>query len=485
MKRNSTYKSTPNDLASISLTSNLNNQLAPSSNNLTNNCSLQSSVQKLKQQQPKSVTSVDSLSVIDSNATLSTGNKFSFSKTPSNSTSSSNSNNQAHICLSMPLAKPSLNELKPQLSIESKMKTKSLIERRGSNNSLTLSLNTNKKKLQIINPSKECTTVEYLANQSSLMTINELIEISKNTNNIYNEFYLLPFNHSESCVPSSGIKNRYKTIVPNESTRVNLPILNNDPLSSYINANYIGGYKCEPKAYIAAQGPMSNTINDFWRMIWNDRIRCTVMITKLVERNKNKCELYFPEELAVPVEFNNITVTVIHINYFQDYERRQLKVVHKGETRFVHHYWYKGWPDHNLPKNPNSLLDLIKLVESDRKFDDGLGKGPVLVHCSAGVGRTGCFLALSIGIKQIDLNNLVDVVKIISHLRMDRGGMIQTLEQYEFIYQVLAYYCIYYKKYPFGSNLSISSSSNIQTPTSLNCVLRSPTISTAFSFNAQ
>ena len=190
MKRNSTYKSTPNDLASISLTSNLNNQLAPSSNNLTNNCSLQSSVQKLKQQQPKSVTSVDSLSVIDSNATLSTGNKFSFSKTPSNSTSSSNSNNQAHICLSMPLAKPSLNELKPQLSIESKMKTKSLIERRGSNNSLTLSLNTNKKKLQIINPSKECTTVEYLANQSSLMTINELIEISKNTNNIYNEFYV-------------------------------------------------------------------------------------------------------------------------------------------------------------------------------------------------------------------------------------------------------------------------------------------------------
>lgn len=86
----------------------------------------------------------------------------------------------------------------------------------------------------------------------------------------------------------------------------------------------------------------------------------------------------------------------------------------------IYHYWYKAWPDHTLPENPNVLLELIKLVESNRKFDDGLVKGPVLVHCSAGVGRTGCFLALSIGIKQIELNGLVDIVKIVSNLRIER-----------------------------------------------------------------
>ena len=108
---------------------------------------------------------------------------------------------------------------------------------------------------------------------------------------------------------------------------MSLPIKNNDPLSCYINANYITGYKSESKAYIAAQGPMSNTIDDFWRMIWNERVSSIVMITKLVERNKNKCELYFPADTAIAVDYNDIKVTVRHITYAQDYEIRQLQIV--------------------------------------------------------------------------------------------------------------------------------------------------------------
>ena len=84
------------------------------------------------------------------------------------------------------------------------------------------------------------------------------------------------------------------------------------------------------------------------------------------------------------------------------------------------HYWYTGWPDHNLPKNPNALVELIKQVELDRKYGDGQCKGPALVHCSAGVGRTGCFLALAIGIRQLDSHNLVDILKIVANLRIER-----------------------------------------------------------------
>jgi len=194
----------------------------------------------------------------------------------------------------------------------------------------------------------------------------------------------------------SGIKNRYKTIVPSKSscyfffveilknllshkfkinlkdelTRVKLPIRNNDPLSSYINANYMYGYQkknnegeeenlfrtpsmitaqkplitnpAQPSlhsmphhhnfnkkiapAYIASQGPMSNTINDFWLMVWNECVSCIVMITKLIERNKNKCELYIPEYMSQSNVYDQFVVTVKEINYFQDYEVRQLEV---------------------------------------------------------------------------------------------------------------------------------------------------------------
>ena len=107
-------------------------------------------------------------------------------------------------------------------------------------------------------------------------------------------------------------------------------------MSSYINANFISGYKNEPKSFIAAQGPMSNTIGDFWLMIWNENVSCIVMITKLIERNKNKCELYLPEDTLQSVEYDDIIITVKQINYYQDYEVRQLvvQVIKSFQKRF-------------------------------------------------------------------------------------------------------------------------------------------------------
>lgn len=118
----------------------------------------------------------------------------------------------------------------------------------------------------------------------------------------------------------------YYLIIKDEATRVNLPTVNNDPSTSYINANYISGYKCESKAYIAAQGPMSNTLDDFWRMVWSECVPCIVMNTKLVERNKNKCERYFPEMLDSPIYYGSVKVTVKQVTYFEDYDVRQLQI---------------------------------------------------------------------------------------------------------------------------------------------------------------
>lgn len=164
----------------------------------------------------------------------------------------------------------------------------------------------------------------------------------------------------------------------------------------------------------------------------------------------------------------------------------KFKFQKNNETRIIYHYWYTAWPDHNLPENPNALIQLIKQVESYRNYDDlNVNKSPILVHCSAGVGRTGCFLALAIGIKQLDVENLVDIVQIVCQLRVERGGMIQTLEQYEFIYQVLAYYCLYYKKIPLiSTSSSLSPSLSVSSPSSI-CLKSPNSTSSSFTFNTQ
>jgi protein tyrosine phosphatase len=111
-----------------------------------------------------------------------------------------------------------------------------------------------------------------------------------------------------------------------ELTRVRLPQRNFEPLSTYINANYINGYNDESRTYIATQGPMSNTLNDFWYMIWNERVRSVIMITRLKEKNKTKCDLYIPEKCNEPILYGNITVAVVNVTYKSDFEIRQLKI---------------------------------------------------------------------------------------------------------------------------------------------------------------
>ncbi|KAK3792491.1 hypothetical protein RRG08_057143 [Elysia crispata] len=321
-----------------------------------------------------------------------------------------------------------------------RVKAKGLLERRGSNASLTLDLN---QATEISRwegtPPKESTALEFLMSAGNRLSRRDLRNAVKHTKILYEEFWEIPMNHTEKvAVAGSGMKNRYKTIIPNEHSRVLLPDIDNDPLNSYINANYIRGYEGEPRAYIATQGPMAHTVMDFWRMIWLEQCPIIVMITKLKEKSKPKCENYLPEKWGV---FGEVEVIIDSIVPKRGYVLRHITLRCNGESRSIHHYWYTSWPDHKPPDSPHMLLDLIKEVELRRcSSSDLCPRGPVCVHCSAGIGRTGCFIAISIGIRQLREEHSVDTLGIVCAIRIDRGGMIQTHEQYDFVHQALAVY---------------------------------------------
>ncbi|CAH8558781.1 unnamed protein product [Schistosoma intercalatum] len=541
--------------------------------------------------------------------------------------------------------------------------------------------------------------LEQLINASLPLTYDQLkIKLRDNSTALFQEFWDIPMNHADKKeLPIPGIchKNRYQSILPNFSTRVILPVINNDITSSYINANYIKGYKSRPNAFIATQGVMPHTINDFWRMVWHSHAPTIVMITKLVENKEVKCELYLPDSsgeedvlsfvesqsfttsplfksdpctpdfdamnnntntatttttatttnnnnnplssvnivatnstqitsistnpllttlsspffsqsstlsyhcghsndqsdidttnISSPIStgsiiatteptgilssgidiskhlhdsgiasvddqssitdnsnviftnnnyknnnnmtdnqnsgklsndrginfyqsislpgtsktFGNINVSVLSLERHDGYIVRHLRLNCGTENREVIHFWYVAWPDHSSPEataSVRSLIELVQAVENCRKNASSSSKvkstdkseidsnntdedvnftyckkspdsqcfhassyrpklipslqkmeldqldhedAPIIVHCSAGLGRTGCFIALCIGCEQLEKEGMVDVLKIVSRMRLDRGGMVQSNEQYEFIHHVLAAY---------------------------------------------
>lgn len=336
-------------------------------------------------------------------------------------------------------APTSAHELKPCPSPFRMKSAAGLQERRGSNVSLVLDMSAlgavEPLNVTVVTP-REAAAREYLLSAGRPLTRHELREIINNTHNLHVEFAEIPMNFidpKELDIPNHGTKNRYKTILPNPHSRVILKSKNcNDLLGSYINANYIRGYLGDEKAFIATQGPMVNTVNDFWQMAWQEESPVIVMITKLKEKNE-KCVLYWPEKRGI---YGKVEVLVNSVRESENYTTRSLTLKCGNQTRSVQHYWYTSWPDHKTPDSAMPLLELMSEVESDRRASAAMG--PVIVHCSAGLGRTGCFIATTIGCKQLQLEGVVDVLSITCQLRADRGGMIQTGEQYEFVHHALS-----------------------------------------------
>ncbi|XP_048356747.1 receptor-type tyrosine-protein phosphatase R isoform X1 [Sphaerodactylus townsendi] len=334
-------------------------------------------------------------------------------------------------------------ELKPTLSASPspfKMKPVGLQERRGSNVSLTLDMSSlgSVEPFVVAPTPREKVAVEYLQSASRVLTKQQLQDTVASSHLLQTEFMEIPMNFvdpKEIDIPSHGTKNRYKTILPNPISRVCLKPKNpDDALSTYINANYVRGYGGQEKAFIATQGPMINTVNDFWLMVWQEDGPVVVMITKLKEKNE-KCVLYWPEKRGI---YGKVEVLVNSMQECENYTVRSLTLKQGSQSKCVKHYWYTSWPDHKTPDSAQPLLQLMLDVEQDRMAS--ARRGPVIVHCSAGIGRTGCFIATAIGCHQLKEEGVVDALSIVCQLRLDRGGMVQTSEQYEFVHHALRLY---------------------------------------------
>ncbi|XP_072375045.1 receptor-type tyrosine-protein phosphatase eta isoform X1 [Scyliorhinus torazame] len=232
-------------------------------------------------------------------------------------------------------------------------------------------------------------------------------------------------------LPLNKPKNRYNNVLPYDVSRVKLSVTE-DPSNDYINANFVPGYNLN-KEFIAAQGPLLNTVSDFWRMIWEHNVPAIIMLTKCVEQGRAKCEQYWPTER--PHIYEDKTVTMTSELVLQDWTIRDFTIVKEKskENRALRHFHFTGWPDHGVPSTTEVLIDFRNLV---RQYINQYPKsGPSVVHCSAGVGRTGTFICIDHMIYQIDNNRQVDIWATVHQLRMHRPLMVQTESQYVFLNQ--------------------------------------------------
>ncbi|NXG79722.1 PTPRJ phosphatase, partial [Baryphthengus martii] len=226
-------------------------------------------------------------------------------------------------------------------------------------------------------------------------------------------------------------KNRYNNVLPYDISRVKLSD-QSSATDDYINANYMPGYNSK-KAFIAAQGPLPNTIEDFWHMIWEKNIYSIVMLTKCVEQARTKCEQYWPDKQSK--SYGDIVVTMVSEIVLPEWTIRDFTVEKSNtpESHTVRQFHFTSWPDHGVPETTDLLINFRHLVHeysSQNPIDS-----PTLVHCSAGVGRTGTFIAIDRLIQQIEMENTVDVYGVVYDLRMHRPLMVQTEDQYVFLNQ--------------------------------------------------
>ncbi|XP_061732538.1 tyrosine-protein phosphatase non-receptor type 13 isoform X1 [Nerophis ophidion] len=226
-------------------------------------------------------------------------------------------------------------------------------------------------------------------------------------------------------------KNRYKNILPFDTTRV---VLGNN---GYINANFIKmAVKDETFLYIASQGPLPTTMGDFWQMVWEQKSNVVAMMTQEIEGGKVKCQRYWPDSPGTTeMVAEHLQVTLMKDQYLEHFVIRLIEVkdVQTNETQHVTHLNYTGWPDHGTPSQPDQLLTFISYMRHVHS------SGPIVTHCSAGIGRSGTLICIDVVLGLISKDADFDISDVVRNMRLQRKGMVQTEDQYIFCYRVIHY----------------------------------------------
>ncbi|XP_061776864.1 receptor-type tyrosine-protein phosphatase F-like isoform X11 [Nerophis ophidion] len=227
-------------------------------------------------------------------------------------------------------------------------------------------------------------------------------------------------------------KNRYANVIAYDHSRVVLTSVDAVPGSDYLNANYIDGYR-KQNAYIATQGPLPETLSDFWRMVWEQRSSTIVMMTRLEEKSRVKCDQYWPSRGTET--YGMIQVTMLDTVELATYSVRTFALYKNGssEKREMRQFQFMAWPDHGVPEYPTPILAFLRRVKACNPPD----AGPMVVHCSAGVGRTGCFIVIDAMLERMKHEKSVDIYGHVTCMRAQRNYMVQTEDQYIFIHEAL------------------------------------------------
>ncbi|XP_069852435.1 tyrosine-protein phosphatase non-receptor type 12 isoform X1 [Dipodomys merriami] len=231
-------------------------------------------------------------------------------------------------------------------------------------------------------------------------------------------------------------KNRYKDILPFDHSRVKLTLKTPSQDSDYINANFIKGVY-GPKAYVATQGPLANTVIDFWRMIWEYNVVIIVMACREFEMGRKKCERYWPLYGEDPITFAPFKISCEDEQARTDYFIRTLLLEFQNESRRLYQFHYVNWPDHDVPSSFDSILDMISLMRKYQEHEDV----PICIHCSAGCGRTGAICAIDYTwnlLKAGKIPEEFNVFNLIQEMRTQRHSAVQTKEQYELVHRAIA-----------------------------------------------
>ncbi|XP_043260658.1 tyrosine-protein phosphatase Lar isoform X5 [Colletes gigas] len=240
------------------------------------------------------------------------------------------------------------------------------------------------------------------------------------------------FTWDHSNMEINASKNRYANVIAYDHSRVILQMIDGISGTDYINANYCDGYR-KQNAYVATQGPLQETFGDFWRMCWELRSSTIVMMTKLEERTRIKCDQYWPTRGSET--YGLMTVTITDVQELATYCIRTFQVSRAGysERREIKQLQFTAWPDHGVPEHPAPFLQFLRRVRSLNPPESG----PLIVHCSAGVGRTGCFIVIDSMLERIKHEKMIDIYGHVTCLRAQRNYMVQTEDQYIFIHDAL------------------------------------------------